>query len=375
MIAADPYQGGATWAVLQYLLGLQQLGHHVYFVEPLPAKAITDTQSEFKSSSHVNYFCGVVSEFGLSERAALLLPGGKRETVGMSYDELHSVCAHADLLLNVAGMLTERDLIADIPCRVYLDLDPAFVQLWATQGIDMRFEGHTHFVTVGLALGSRNCTIPECGRRWITTLQPVVLDHWPVADEIGYNGLTTVGNWRGYGSVEHQGQFLGQKAHSLREFLSLPNFTNEQFILAMAIHPDEVTDLAALRSNGWQLLDPRDVAGSPADYRRFIQESKAEFGIAKSGYVKSCSGWFSDRSACYLASGRPVIAQDTGFSRYLPTGDGLFAFDAAADVLQAIDALNDNYDSHARAARRIAQSYFASDKVLANLLQSLEADL
>jgi hypothetical protein len=180
-------------------------------------------------------------------------------------------------------------------------------------------------------------------------------------------------NWRGYGSIEHGGVFYGQKAHSLREFFNLPTLTTEKFMLALAIHPDEINDLAALRSNGWHLIDPARVAGTPTSYQRFVQGSKAEFGIAKSGYVAARCGWFSDRSACYLASGRPVIAQETGFSRFLPTGAGLFTFETIEEVLTSIEALSGDYDRYARAARAVAEEYFDSDKVLGRLLQRVGA--
>ncbi len=280
----------------------------------------------------------------------------------------------ADLLLNIAGMLTNEEITGPVPLRAYLDIDPAFTQLWhAAEGLDMRFEGHTHFVTVGLSLGRPECPIPTCGRDWIPTFQPVVLDHWPKAHGIVYDALTTVANWRGYGSIQHEGVFYGQKTHSLRQFIALPTLTPEKFVLALAIHPDETRDLEALRSNGWQLMDPEEVTDTAASYRQFIQGSKAEFGIAKSGYVVSRCGWFSDRSICYLASGRPVIAQETGFSGVLPIGDGLFAFETADEVLAAIDALQRDYAYHARAARAIAEEYFESDKVLSRLLERLGA--
>jgi len=356
MIAGDPHQGGATWAVLQYVLGLRRLGHDVWFIEPV--------NDDFAGTE---YFARVTAEFGLADRAAVLRMG-TRETIGVPY----SAFPRADILLNISGMLTDQDLTGGIPVRVYLDIDPAFNQLWHTaQGIDTRFDGHTHFVTVGQAIGDPECPVPTCGRRWIPTFQPIVLEHWPVASGIRYDALTTVGNWRGYGSIEYKGVFYGQKAHSLRQFMSLPTLTSEKFVLALSIHAGEAGDLAALAENGWQLLNPAQVAGSPTAYREFIQQSRAEFGIAKSGYVASRCGWFSDRSVCYLASGRPVVAQETGFSRFLPTGNGLFAFRTSEDVLAAIDAIRADYRRHCEAARALAEAYFASDKVLARLLESV----
>jgi hypothetical protein len=277
-------------------------------------------------------------------------------------------------LINISGMLTDEALLAPIPLRVYLDLDPAFNQLWqVAYGIDMRFGAHNRFVTVGLAIGTPDCPVPTCGLPWITTLQPLVLAHWPVAQEIVHDALTTVANFRGYGSIEYEGAFYGQKAHSLRRFIALPTRTDEAFLLALAIHPAETKDLEALAANRWRLVDPATVAGDPARYQAFIAGSKAEFGIAKSGYVVSRCGWFSDRSVCYLASGRPVIAQETAFSRFLPTGQGLFAFSTEDDILAAIATLRGDYARHARAARTLAVEYFDSDRVLPALLDRIGA--
>ncbi|HJZ60478.1 MAG TPA: hypothetical protein VKE74_36380 [Gemmataceae bacterium] len=369
MIAGDPHQGGATWAVLQYALGFRRLGHDVYFVEPVAAKALRPAGA-LAASDNAAYFRRVVADFGLADRAALLLAGA-RETVGLTHVELVRAAARADVLVNISGLLTDEAITGRVARRVYLDLDPAFNQFWHTQGVDVRFAGHTHFVTIALALGRPDCPVPTCGREWVTTVQPVVLEHWPVAGEVVHDALTTVGNWRAYGSVEHGGVFYGQKAHALRPLFDLPRRTDERFLLALAIHPGETKDLAALAENGWGLLDPARVAATPADYRRFVRGSRAEFGLAKSGYAAARCGWFSDRSVCYLASGRPVIAQETGFSRFLPTGKGLLAFETADDVLAGIEALRRDYAGHARAARGLAEEFFDSDKVLPRLLEQV----
>jgi len=371
MIATDPYQGGATWAVLQYLLGFKQLGHEIFFVEPIKHETLERQKTSFEQSKNADYFRQVTRAFGLEDRSALLL-AGTQQTAGLPYAKLCEIAHRADVLINISGMLKDEKLASRVPVRVFLDLDPAFNQLWhAVQNIDMGFANHTHFVTVGLAIGEPNCTIPTCGLAWIKTLQPVVLSEWPVAEQITYNALTTIANWRGYGSIEHESKFYGQKAHSLRQFMALPKQTDENFLLALSIHPDKKKDLAALHENGWQLLNPRSTAATPQSYRQFIQGSKAEFGIAKSGYVVSHSGWFSDRSACYLACGRPVTAQNTGFDRYLPTGEGLFAFDTMEEALASIEFLNGDYVRHARAARAIAEEYFDSKQVLRKLLEKI----
>lgn len=371
MVAADPWQGGATWAVLQYVLGLRELGHEVYLVEPVPPKAVRPMGAALVDSENAQYFRQVVDQFGLAHHSALLCEA-TQETYGVSYPALEGIARRADLLINISGMLTDETLLNAVPVRAYLDLDPAFNQLWHTvQGVDRRFAGHTHFVTIGLQIGEPGCPVPTCGLTWLKTLQPIVLRYWGSADPVHCNSYTTVANWRGYGSIDHAGVRYGQKAHSLRDFLDLPALTCEDFVLALSIHPDETKDLAALAKHGWRLVDPRQVAGSPAAYQKFIHESKAEFGIAKSGYVVSRCGWFSDRSVCYLASGRPVIAQETGFSRHLPAGEGLFAFSTRDEFIRSAETVRADFNKQAVRARAIAEEYFDSAKVLPKLLQAV----
>jgi hypothetical protein len=235
----------------------------------------------------------------------------------------------------------------------------------------MRFDGHTHFVTIGLSIGEPDCPVPTCGLTWLKTLQPVVLDRWLVGHPVAHDALTTVGHWRGYGSIEHRGVLYGQKAHSMRPFFALPTLTRETFLLALAIHPSETKDLAALQQHGWALADPAVVADTPQSYQQFVQGSRAEFGVAKSGYRLSQCGWFSDRSVCYLASGRPVIAQDTAFGRFLPTGIGLFSFTTMDEVLTALDELNRDYERHSQGARAIAEEFLDSRRVLPQLLANV----
>lgn len=358
MIAGDPLQGGAAWAVLQYVLGLRRLGCDVWLVDPVDA--IT--------APRVRSFGAIAAEFGLEQRAALLCGG---RTVGVSYRLLLDACRTADVLLNVSGMLADDDLLGGARLRVWLDLDPCFNQLWHSAGVDMRFAGHDRFVTVGQRIGCPDCDVPTCGHDWTRTLPPVVLEHWSPGADIAYDGLTTVGNWRAYGSIEYEGRRFGQKAHSVRAIISLPELTDERIMPALSIHADERSDLAALDTHGWHVLDPEALTPTPSAYQAFVRSSKAELGIAKEGYAVSRCGWFSDRSACYLAAGRPVIAQDTGFRSALPTGEGLLAFDSAAGAAGAIDRVRADYARHARAARALAEAHLDSDRVLTRLLEAL----
>ncbi len=350
MVAGDPGQGGATWAVLQYLRGLERLGHDVLLVEP-----VRELRSEV-----VEYF-----ESLELDRAALL-QSGTRRTVGLSYDEIAAL--DAELLVNISGRLRDRELVGAVPVRLFLDLDPVFVQIWHAQGADVGLDGHTHYATVGHGLVGSSVPLD---REWLTTVPPVVLDDWPVADRLEHDAFTTVGNWRSYGSVEWEGVTYGQKAHAVRRLLELPRLSSQRLLPALAIDPGEEKDLAALTENGWELADAAEVAGTPAAYQRFIAGSKGELCLAKAGYVDARSGWFSDRSSCYLVSGRPVVAQDTGFGEYLPTGEGLLAFRTAEEAANMMERVSSDYERHRRAARAIAEEHFDSDTVLTSLLEAV----
>jgi hypothetical protein len=367
MIAGDPHQGGAAWAVLQYVLGLRELGHDVYFVEPVATRKLRPVGTSLRTSTSASYFREVGRQFGLQPKAALLLRDAT-DTVGCSYETLRAIASRADLLINISGVLADSALLEPIPIRLYVDLDPAFSQLWHVSAIDVGFDRHTHFATLGLSLGDQYCPIPTCDRTWIPTRQPIVLSEWPVATRPPDDAFTTSGNFRGYGSVTHEGIFYGQKAHALRQFMAIPAKIRQRMLLAFAPNPEDTKDLSRLAAEGWNFVDPQVVAGTPDQYRDFIQRSLAEFAIAKSGYATARCGWFGDRSVCYLASGRPVIAQETGFSSSLPTNEGLLAFETEDDALAAMDLVVSDYSRHSRAARHIAEEYFDANIVLPALL-------
>jgi hypothetical protein len=318
-------------------------------------------------------FHRVVSRHGLAQCAALL--HGDGETSGLPYRHVASWAARTDVVLNLAGGLVDPELIEPIPLRVYVDLDPAFTQLWSVAGVDVRLANHHRFVTVGRSIGTSTCPVPIGGVTWIGTSPPVVLNAWPATKADPRYGITTVGNWRSYGSVTHNGERYGQRAHSLRRIIDLPQRAPVvSFQPALAIHPSETDDLRALRSHGWKLVDPLHVSSSPERYKRFISWSTAELCVAKEGYVRSSCGWFSDRSVCYLAAGRPVVAQETGWSAWYPQGEGLVAFTSADEAAAAVSDVIGSYDRHCKAARAIAEDIFDARKVLRQLLRSVGAD-
>jgi hypothetical protein len=256
---------------------------------------------------------------------------------------------------------------------VFLDIDPGYPQMWHDLGLADLLTGHQHFITIGENIGRPGCGVPVCGRDWVTTPPPVVLDDWPVVE--GGDSYTSVATWRNaYGTVAFQGSTYGSRVHEFRKYLELPALVDADFELALDIHPHEVNDLEALDAHGWRLVDPEDVAGTLETYRSYIQCSRAELCVAQQMYVATRSGWLSDRSLCYLASGKPVLAQDTGFSDNYPVGEGLLAFSTLEEAAAGIEEIERNYEDHCRAARALAEKYFDSDKVLGRILAQLGAE-
>jgi hypothetical protein len=256
---------------------------------------------------------------------------------------------------------------------VFVDIDPGFGQMWRDLGLHDAFRGHTDFVTLGRNIGRPDCTIPTCGLNWVTMSQPVVLEHWPAQPPRPEGAFTSIGAWRGLnGPIEYKGKTYGLRVHEFRKFVGLPaRCPGTRFEMALGIHPGDAKDIALLRENGWSLVEPKTVAGGPEEYRAYIAGSKAEFMVPKQMYVETNSGLLSDRSVYYLASGRPVLARDTGIRHLYPTGEGLLTFSTLEEAAAGVEAINHDYERHCRAAREIAIEYFDSDKVLTRLLGKL----
>lgn len=367
MVAAAPHQAGASWSVLQWVLGLRELGHRAVLVEEVPPQAVVPAGAPLARSDNARYFMDVTREVGIFDDACLKVAGGS-ESVGMSIESLYRAAGESECLLNTSGVVGDEAILGRIPVRAYLDVDPGFTQLWELQGHDLGIGSHNRFVTVGMSIGAPGCRVPTGRRRWIRTLPPVALSHWPRVESPPQRPISTVVNWRGYGSIEHDGELYGQKVHSFRELFPLPTLTGRRFELACTLSPRESGDLEELARHRWQLVDPREVAGTAATYRRFLGSSEAEINVAKSGYVKAGCGWFSDRSACYLASGRPVVAQDTGLPAGLPTGEGLLTFRTLEGAAEAVRQITGGYGRHCRAARDFAECHLDSRKVLPRVL-------
>jgi hypothetical protein len=372
-LAQRPGNGGHTWALLQYVLGFRRLGWDVLFIDRLEQEMCHDEAGRacsLESSVNLSYFLDVVERFGLDENVALLYDG-HRSSVGPPRSELLARIGASALVLNVMGFLTDVELLDAAPLRVFLDIDPGFGQMWTMLGLADLFGGHDRHVTIAENIGQPSCTVPTCGLEWLVTRQPVVLDHWPVLVRSG-ESFTSVASWRGpYDPVEYEGTTYGLRAHEFRTFAELPRLTGVPLEVALEIDQADASDLDLLERNGWKLVNPRVVAGDPDAYRRYITGSLAEFSVAKNMYVQSNSGWFSDRSICYLASGRPVVTQETGFSEHYSTGEGLLAFRTVDEARSALEDVQSDWPRHSRAARKLAEDYFDSTVVLTRLLTRL----
>jgi hypothetical protein len=370
-IACHPFfTAGNSWAFLQYVLGFRSLGFETYYVEHLRSKDCVDDELKpagFIPSANARYFHTLIDRFDLTGHAALLEWEGPAY-VGLSHAEVEAIAPHIDLLINLSGHLHLKSVLRSVRRRMYIDLDPGYTQIWQEQyGKDMNLRGHDLYVTVGLNLGQSDCPLPTGGIRWENSLPPVVIGEWTTAQPAG-SAYTTVADWRGFGPVEWRGIWYNQKADEFKRIVDLPHHVAVPLELCLFIHPDEA-DRIDLERSGWRLVSPRLHASTPDSYRDYIFASRGEFTAVKHGYAAGRTGWFSDRSACYLAAGRPVIIQDTGIGAYMPTGTGFLTFTDIDSASEAINNVESDYSRHAAAAAAFAREFLDSDLVLPRLLQ------
>jgi hypothetical protein len=367
-------QGGEAWVRLSYLLGLRRLGFRVHFLEQIAGSACVDAEgapSPLEDSAQRAYFQGVMNRFGLA-RDSTLIPTDDQGTALVS-DSLCELATSADVLLNISGHLAIEPLLRSFRKKVFLDIDPGFTQFWhATGNAGARLSGHDFYFTIGENVGKPGCSIPHSGINWRPTRPHAVLSEWPLAEKSGPFRFTTIANWRNaYGPVEFGGRTFGLKVHEFRKFLELPARANAEFEIALNIHPADHKDRAALVASGWRLTQPREAAGTPDRFRRYVQDSAAEFSVAQGLYVDTRSGWFSDRTVRYLSSGKPALVQDTGFSQVYPVGAGLVPFRTLDDAVKGAASITADYVGHCQAARKLAEKYFDSDKVLGRLMEEI----
>lgn len=376
-VAQTIRQGGLSWFHLQFLLGFRRLGHEVILVDRLDAGMCTDDRgapAAFADSVQRHGFLDLVRRFGLEGSFSLDVDDG-RQRLGLPRADLVGRARSAACLVNVMGYCHDPAVLAAVPRRVFLDIDPGFPQMWRALGLHDAFAGHDRFATLARGIGRPGCTIPTCGLEWITLSQPVVLAEWTAAPPRPEAAFTSIGAWRGpNGPVDFEGHRYGLRCHEFRTFLDVPRrCPGETFEQALEIHEGDRIDIDALAAHGWRLVSPAVVAGSPEAYRRFVQGSKAEFMVPKQMYVDTRGGLLSDRSAAYLASGRPVLARDTGLAGLYPLGEGLLAFSTPDEAAAGVAAIAADYPRHCRAARELAEATFDSDRVLARFLDDVLA--
>ena len=365
--------GGLAWHYLQYFLGLARLHHDVYFVEDSddvpwscydPTRNVTDTDPTYGLIFAKNTFGRV----GLGDRWAYF-DAHREQWLGPCANRIRDICNSADLVLNISGANPLRPWLLEIPARAYIDTDPVYTQIRNIIDPTRRFRTtqHTVFFTFGENLIHNRSSIPVDHFPWQPTRQPVVLDAWPVTPPPKHGKFTTVMQWDSDPSVEYDGYRYGMKSESFLDYLDLAEKAGTilEIALGSVSAPRDF-----LCNKGWRLRNPLEVTRDPWIYQKYIQDSKAEFSVAKHGYVVTKCGWFSERSASYLASGRPVVIQDTGFSQWMETGTGVISFSTPEEALSGIGEIINRYEFHCRAAREIAEVYFDSKKVLTRLIES-----
>jgi hypothetical protein len=377
------YVGGQAWVYMQYLAGLRALGHEVYYLEDCGPESWVYNWEKGRLTTDIDYPAAYVRHclrlIGFEKR--WIYRAGERSR-GMSADRFREICRRADLLLVRATPLTTWRSEYDLPRRrAFIDVDPGFTQIALLHGPEPGKEGREDkselactveqcetLFTVGQRIGEPDCPVPTKmthldGKRWHKTLPPVSLPDWPVSSEEGASHFTSIIRWRGFHDASYNGVKYGQRDREFPLFIDLPHLTRQPFRVAVL-----GADLEALREHGWEAVSGEVESLTPEQYQAFVAGSRAEFGVAKHLYVEMRTGWFSDRSVCYLASGRPVLVQSTGMESWLPVGEGVLTFRTPDDAVEGIDRINAHYERHRQAARQIAEEYFAAERVLPPLL-------
>jgi hypothetical protein len=362
--------GGVTWFYLHYVLGFARLGHDVWYVEDSGQWPYNPTADGLVEGCEYNvaYLASVMERFGLAGKWAYRFPW-ESQWFGLDASQRDELIGSADLLVNVSGTLERPEQFRAIPRRIYLDTDPVFTQVKLARGqADFRKLVDEH--TLHFTYAERDsAAVPETGHNWRKTRTPVVMSEWRTGQPYR-EVFTTIMNWTSHNSVEFGGVRYGQKDEEFRHYIELPAMVAPNRLeLALGSGKTSPPPRALLEYKGWSLVDPNEVCPDLDSFRDYTEGSMAEWGIAKNGYVRGQSGWFSERSARYLAAGRPVVVQETGFSDVLPTGEGIVPFTDLAGAAAGVREIATNYERHSRAARAIAEEYFDSDKVLTRLLE------
>jgi hypothetical protein len=370
--------GGQVWMMLHYMLGLQRLGHDVLFLEDTSDWSYPFDPEKGYGSLDSSFGRGVLEDlfgrYGLKGRWAYnsALEG---KLYGPTQAEFDRFCREADLFLNISGVNPLRESYMQCKVKAVIDTDPVFTQMKISQDPDVHsyFKSHDAFFTYGYNIPTRKIGVPLSGIDWKPFLPPVLLQEWKPRSSPG-QGYTTVGSWDVKGrDIVLNGEHLSwRKSIKYEALIDMPRLLPGVELELTFSGMDR--DGPRYKEHGWNVRDALMVSRDPWLYRDYIQESRAEFTVAKDQNVKLKSGWFSDRSASYLASGRPVITEDTGFGDYLPVGEGLFAFQTMEDAMDAIRKIEADPSKHRKAAERIAAEYFDAEKLLRGLLREVGLD-
>ena len=361
IIARYPF-GGVTWCSLMYLLGLRALGHEVFYIEDTGECVYDPVQNKLATDPvyGTTYIRNALEPLGLGDRWAFVNYDGSYH--GATAAAVRDYARDTDLYINLSGgSWFWRDEYARIPRKVFIDSDPAFTQLAIAKGVPWYVEFFQRFdrlFTFGANIGTAASPVPNGAFTWHKTWQPITLNDWRT-DTAPADRFTTVMTWQ----IESFTDVGGNKDVEFVKFIDLPSRTRQPFELAIN------GPRTLLREHGWNTVDAMQVSRTPSDYRDFIHRSKAEFGVAKHTYVTNHTGWFSDRTECYLASGRPALVQDTGWTSHLPAGEGLLAFSTIDEAVAGIERINADYDRHARRALEIAREHFDAARILPRLLE------
>lgn len=371
-VASFPDGGGHFWVYMQYIQALRRAGCEVVWLEQFNPPV----RHPKADAAALSTFRHRVRTFGLEGSVLLYVADGdgtSRRWLDVSASMAETTLRRADLMLNFHYAI-DPSLLA-LPRRTALvDIDPGLLQHWIGTN-RLAVPPHDTYLTIGETVGSPTALFPNCGVEWIHFHPPVCLDLWPDSYDPTSAAFTTVATWwsDSWITVEERGWevwYENTKRISFLTFADLPRHTSQPLELALYLADSDDEERRLLETSGWRVRHSRDVAGSPERYRSYIQRSRGEFSCAKPSCVRFQNAWVSDRTVCYLASGKPVVIQHTGPSSCLPDGEGVFRFTTVPEAAEAIDAVNADYQRHCRAARDLAETYFDAEKVMERVLNA-----
>jgi hypothetical protein len=367
---------GVIWQHIHYVVGLQRLGHDVYYIED--SARLPYNPETFEVTNEFNYAARLLSrlsrEFGFKNRWAFCARYLRSNpTAGLPLEKIRQLYREADAILNVCGTQEFNDDLLVSDRILYIESDPGVEQIKIDKGVKSTIEylrRHRALFTFGENVGTKSFPVPTHGFKWLPTRQPVVTDLWRTKRSTSRAAVfTTVANWSTSGLKDiswRRRKYLWSKSCEFLRFISAPKKAAETF--EMATNIEHAATRRKFERNGWRLRCPLQMSVDYWLYRDYIQRSKGEFTVAKDQYVRLNTGWFSDRSACYLAAGRPVVTQETGFTKLYGGKAGLLSFQSLDEIADAVKGINRDYAKHSRAAYDLAREFFESEKVLKSIL-------